>query len=643
MKKCKQVEKKLSAYLHGELKASDFRKIEAHLAGCEACRAELAAEKAVIELLGTALEAAPAPVKLSPWRSVRVRDTAPKNTFEKIWFSPQFKAALASGVLTTLFLLISGSYVIFTVVQKQDMAFEPPAPVMRPRMELKQVKVGIGKEKKRTPKFAAMPETMLLEVDAPEPAVAGLPFNTEQYDAIIENSFCLAMQSPLSTFSIDVDTAAYSNVRRFLNHNQLPPPDAVRIEEMVNYFQYDYPQPDGIHPLVVSLDVDKCPWNEAHQLALIGLQGLEIETENLPPNNLTFLVDASGSMDAPYKMPLLKSSLRLLVEQMRPEDRISIVAYAGAAGLVLAPTSDKTVILNAIENLEAGGSTAGGAGIELAYKTAKESFIKEGNNRVILATDGDFNVGVSSDGDLVRLIQKKRNSGIYLTVLGFGMDNYKDSKMEKLAQHGSGNYAYIDDILEAKKVLVNEMGGTLKTIAKDVKLQIEFNPAHVKAYRLIGYENRMLATEDFDNDQRDAGELGAGHTVTALYELIPADSDEKMPELADLKYQKTKLIPSDELMTVKLRYKTPDADDSQLIVQTVKTGISGVIDHGNLEFAGAVAEFGLLLRDSEFKANASYDRVLERARENRGEDPHGYRAEFIRLVEKAKLLSGSGK
>ena len=473
---------------------------------------------------------------------------------------------------------------------------------------------------------------------------AGEPveFNTEQYDWIPENAFKMALENPLSTFSIDVDRAAYANVRRFLNDNQMPPPDAVRIEEMVNYFEYDYPQPKGEDPFAISLEVASCPWNAEHQLALIGLQGLDVDTSDLPPNNLVFLLDVSGSMSSSDKLPLLQSAMRLLVNQLRPEDSVSIVVYAGAAGIVLEPTSDKGLIESAIGRLEAGGSTAGGAGIELAYRTAQQSFIKEGNNRVILATDGDFNVGPSSDGALVRLIEEQRKSGIFLTVLGFGTGNYKDSKMEKLADKGNGNYAYIDDILEARKVLVTEMGGTLLTIAKDVKIQVEFNPGQVKAYRLIGYENRVLANEDFDDDLKDAGELGAGHTVTALYELIPAGSDEIIPMAGDMKYQKTQLVDSDDLMTVKLRYKQPDGDVSKQLVRTIKASeFHGRRPSDNFQFASEVAEFGLLLRDSEFKGSASYGRIIERAHQLKGDDREGYRAEFIRLVNKARLLEES--
>ncbi len=479
-------------------------------------------------------------------------------------------------------------------------------------------------------------------------------FNTEQYDRIDENGFLAAKDNPLSTFSIDVDTASYSNVRRFLNDGQLPPQDAVRIEEMINYFTYDYPQPKGDGLFSLTTQGAKCPWNKRHDLVLVGLQGKKVDLKELPPNNLVFLIDVSGSMQPANKLPLLKKSFELLVEQLRRKDRVSIVVYAGAAGVVLdsTPGSEKEEILEAIDRLEAGGSTAGGAGIELAYRIAQENFITHGNNRVILATDGDFNVGVSNDDDLVRIIEKKRNEGIYLTVLGFGMGNYKDSKMEKLADKGNGNYAYIDNRSEAEKVFVNQLGGTLLAIAKDVKIQIEFNPAKVKAYRLVGYENRMLKKEDFNDDRKDAGELGAGHSVTALYEIIPAgvddseevdddgDTDTSFSKVDPLKYQATKIINSGDLMTVKLRYKEPKEETSQLLQQRVKAeDIAEESPDENFQFASAVAEFGLLLRDSEYKARASYDQVLRRAKRAIGEDEEGYRTEFIGLVKKAQSLS----
>lgn len=483
------------------------------------------------------------------------------------------------------------------------------------------------------------------EREIPAPDDTSEDFNTEEYDRIYENPFLAVGQNPLSTFSIDVDTASYSNTRRFLSQNQLPPADAVRLEELINYFDYDYPQPTGADPFSVTTELARAPWNPDHEFLMVGIQGQDLATEELPPNNLVFLLDVSGSMNEPNKLPLLKNAMKLLVEQLDRGDRVSIVVYAGAAGLVLEPTpGDKAdQILAAINALEAGGSTAGGEGIELAYQVAKETFLANGNNRVILATDGDFNIGPSSDGELVRLIEDKRDDGIFLTVLGLGTGNYKDSKMEQLANKGNGNYAYLDSILEAKKALVTEMGGTLVTIAKDVKLQIEFNPGAVKAYRLLGYENRLLNAEDFNDDQKDAGELGAGHSVTALYELIPADSDEPVPGVDPLQYQQTSVVPSDDLLTLKLRYKQPDGDTSKLLQtsleRNVNTSDNGSEPSDNLQFASAIAEFGLLLRDSQYKGDASYARVLERAEQSQGADLHGYRSEFLTLVEQASLLS----
>jgi Ca-activated chloride channel homolog len=473
-------------------------------------------------------------------------------------------------------------------------------------------------------------------------------FNREGYDKITENRFLKTSDNPLSTFSIDVDAASYSNVRRFLNQGQLPPAGAVRIEEMVNYFKYTYPQPKSNDPFSINTEIAEAPWNKNHKLVLIGLQGKKIPMENLPSSNLVFLIDVSGSMQGPERLGLVKASMKLLVDQLREEDHVSIVVYAGAAGLVLAPTSgqDKITIKDAIDKLEAGGSTAGGAGIKLAYKTAKENFVKNGNNRVILCTDGDFNVGESSDDAMERLIETERKSGVFLTVLGYGMGNYQDAKMQKLADKGNGNHAYIDGITEAKKVLVNEFGGTLFTIAKDVKLQIEFNPTKVQGYRLIGYENRMLAKEDFNDDKKDAGELGSGHTVTALYEVIPVGVNSSFLQKVDsLKYQ-TNVQPfspsahTDELLTVKFRYKAPDGEVSKLMEHPVKdAAIDLVKTSDNFRFAAAVAQFGLLLRNSEYKSNASYNDVLTMARKAKGNDEEGYRSEFIRLVESAQLLA----
>ncbi len=469
--------------------------------------------------------------------------------------------------------------------------------------------------------------------------------NTEQYDRIYDNTFKLTSQNPLSTFSIDVDTASYSNVRRFLSYGQLPPQDAVRIEELINYFHYDYPQPQGDKPFSINTEISESPWNKNHQLVRIGLQGKKMATENLPASNLVFLIDVSGSMNQTNKLPLLKSSMRLLVSELSAKDRVAIVVYAGAAGVVLPPTpgNEKRKILEAIDNLGAGGSTAGSEGIKLAYEVAKNNFIESGNNRVILATDGDFNVGVSSDAELVRLIEEKREEDVFITVLGFGIGNLKDAKMEKLANKGNGNYAYIDNIREARKVLVKEIGATLFTIAKDVKIQVEFNPAKVKSYRLIGYVNRQLSERDFKDDTKDAGELGAGHSVTALYEIIPVgvNSDDDRPE--SLRYQQKQVkdtaYNSDELMLVKLRYKQPDANNSELITQPIMDKkLSLEMASNDFRFAAAVAAFGMVLRDSKYKGNANLDLVLNLAQNSQGADLDGYRADFIELVKTAKKI-----
>jgi Ca-activated chloride channel family protein len=482
--------------------------------------------------------------------------------------------------------------------------------------------------------------------ELPKVVIDEKEFNTEDYDNIVENKFLAATQNPLSTFSIDVDEASYSNVRRYLMEGALPPAGAVRIEEMINYFDYNYPKPDNGDPFTVNTEISDCPWNPQHKLVHIGLQGKEIPVDNLPPSNMVFLVDVSGSMNEPNKLPLVQASLKMLTDQLRENDKVAIVVYAGNAGLVLPSTSgaNKTKIKEAIDNLEAGGSTAGGEGIKLAYKTAKDNFIKAGNNRIILATDGDFNVGVSSDDELVRLIENERKSGVFLSVLGYGMGNYKDNKMQQLADKGNGNHSYIDNINEAKKVLVNEFGSTLFTIAKDVKIQIEFNPAKVQAYRLVGYENRMLAAEDFNDDAKDAGELGSGHTVTALYEVIPAGvQDNFIKQIDSLKYQSNekKIISSNsnEIMTIKLRYKKPDEDESKLITHAViDTHIPLINTSDNFRFSAAVAEFGLLLRNSEYKQQSGYNQVISLAKGSKGSDDNGYRSEFIQLVQTTTSL-----
>ncbi len=467
-------------------------------------------------------------------------------------------------------------------------------------------------------------------------------FNTESYAHIDENDFKLVSASPLSTFSIDVDRASYANVRRFIQDGTRPPIDAVRIEEMVNYFPYEWGDVAGEHPFAVTTEVTQAPWKREHRLVRIGLHAPSVDIRHLPPGNLVFLLDVSGSMNSPDKLPLLKSAFALLVDQLRPQDRVAIVVYAGAAGLVLpsTPGNQQDRILAALEQLRAGGSTAGGEGLQLAYEIAREHYIDGGNNRIILATDGDFNVGPSSDGEMVRLIEKERESGVFLTVLGFGTGNLKDSKMEQIADHGNGNFHYVDGLLEARKVLVEEMGGTLLTLAKDVKLQIEFNPARVAGYRLIGYENRLLADEDFNDDTKDAGELGAGHTVTALYEVVPAEAD--VPRVVDeLRYQPRANDPppsefEDEMLYVKVRYKDPDGEKSRLLGQAVadRSGMPSA----DFRFATAVAGFGMLLRESPYAGTFTLDDVVKLAERGKGDDPRGYRGEFIRLVEATRDL-----
>ena len=481
---------------------------------------------------------------------------------------------------------------------------------------------------------------------------------TESYDGVTDNAFLKVSDAPLSTFSIDVDTASYSNVRRFLNSNTLPPKAAVRIEELVNYFTYDYPQPQGETPFSANMEVAAAPWAPEHRLVRIALKGREIKRDARPPSNLIFLIDVSGSMQPENRLPLVRQSMQLLIDQLTPRDQVGIVVYAGASGVVLEPTRDKAQIREALSRLSAGGSTNGGAGIQLAYDMAQKAFIKGGTNRVILATDGDFNVGVTSQDELVRLVQTKAKSGVFLSVLGYGMDNLKDSILEKLANKGNGNYAYIDTLSEGRRVLVDQIGGTLITIAKDVKIQVEFNPAQVGAYRLIGYENRLLAKEDFNDDTKDAGEIGAGHTVTALYEIVPAGKS--IPAGAgvdDLKYQPSGVKEAEvrlrdanaavegaeagrELLTLKLRYKAPDADVSKKSeFPLVDAGAGWERSTGDFRFAAAVASFGMILRDSPHKGQATWASTLELAGEGKGEDPSGYRAEFIGLVEKAKALS----
>ena len=468
--------------------------------------------------------------------------------------------------------------------------------------------------------------------------------NAETYKEIKENSFVAVAQQPVTTFSADVDRAAYANVRRIIGYGQIPPKDAVRIEEMVNYFDYDYPAPEegSVSPLRVSPELAPAPWNPNHLLLRIGLQAKKIDLAQAPPSNIVFLIDVSGSMDEENKLPLLQSSFKLLLGQLRPDDKVAIVTYANGTKVALPSTSvkDKEKIIKVLDNLYASGGTSGGRGIQLAYEQAQKSFIKNGNNRIILATDGDFNIGINNTTDLEKFIEKQRESGIYMSVLGFGMGNYRDDMAEIIADKGNGNYAYIDNITEAKKVLVNELSGTLFAVAKDVKLQLEFNPKYVKEYKLIGYENRMLANEDFTNDKKDAGEIGAGHTVTALYELVPSDG--KVAQ--SLRYQSQELNEKgkgNELGFLKIRYKDPKVKDAKSVEITEPLVFNKKAlkeTSTDYRFAASVAEFGILLRDNSNKANATYDQVIELAEGAIGKDPEGYRKEFVRLVKSVKML-----
>lgn len=468
--------------------------------------------------------------------------------------------------------------------------------------------------------------------------------NAETYKEIKENSFVAVAQQPVTTFSADVDRAAYANVRRIIGYGQIPPKDAVRIEEMVNYFDYDYPAPEegSASPLRLSPELAPAPWNPNHLLLRIGLQAKKIDLAKAPPSNIVFLIDVSGSMDEENKLPLLKSSFKMLLGQLRPDDKIAIVTYANGTKVALPSTSvkDKEKIIKVLDNLYASGGTSGGRGIQLAYEQAQKSFIKNGNNRIILATDGDFNIGINNTTDLEKFIEKQRESGIYMSVLGFGIGNYRDDMAETIADKGNGNYAYIDNITEAKKVLVNELSGTLFAVAKDVKLQLEFNPKYVKEYKLIGYENRMLANEDFTNDKKDAGEIGAGHTVTALYELVPSDG--KVAQ--SLRYQSQELNEKgkgNELGFLKIRYKDPKVKDAKSVEITEPLVFNKKAlkeTSTDYRFAASVAEFGILLRDNSNKAKATYDQVIELAEGAIGKDPEGYRKEFVRLVKSVKML-----
>ena len=462
---------------------------------------------------------------------------------------------------------------------------------------------------------------------APAPPVPYTVDGIDQpgYAKFEDHGFVETKKERVTTFAIDVDRASYTNIRRYLERGLVPPPDAVRVEEMINYFAYHYPQPDGDAPFSITTEVAGCPWNVQNRLLRIGIQGRNLEQWKMAPNNLVFLLDVSGSMAPQDRLPLLQSAFRVLVDQLRAEDRVAIVVYAGAAGLVLPPTSgaDKQTILAALDRLRSGGSTAGGAGIELAYKVAQDGFLGDGNNRVILATDGDFNVGISQIGDLEKLIEEKRKTGVFLSVIGVGDNNLQDAKMETLADKGNGNYAYLDSLKEAEKVFRQELTGTLVTIAKDVKVQIELDPSKVASYRQIGYENRAMANQDFEDDAKDAGELGAGHSVTALFEITPVSNTHG------------------RIATVRLRYKEPKGETSrQVVANAVDEGKSAYEASADMQFATAIAEFGMLLRDSPHKGSASWADVMHLASIARGEDLEGVREEFLRMLDSAKHVTG---
>jgi len=523
---------------------------------------------------------------------------------------------------------VTGS--VTTVTVGDAMAVAPPA------VQALQYKVA-GASIQSNKAIAASPNYLI---------VPPVNATNESYKTINENGFNDVKSNPLSTFSVDVDAASYSNVRRFINNGQLPPADAVRIEEMINYFKYDIKGPADNQPVAIHTELSSAPWNPKHRLLRIALKAKTIDVDKLPPSNLVFLIDVSGSMNQDNKLPLVKASLKILVDQLRPKDKVSIVTYAGQAGVALASTAgdEKEVIDDAIDNLNADGSTAGGEGIKMAYRIARENFMAKGNNRIIMATDGDFNVGPNSDEDMEQLIVKERESKVAISIMGYGMGNLKDSKMETLADKGNGNYAYIDNITEARKAFVTEFAGTLYTVAKDVKLQIEFNPAKVQAYRLLGYEDRMLNKEDFNNDRKDAGDMGSGHTVTALYELVPAGiRDDYAASVDPLKYQKNEAPAtengSEEMMTIKFRYKQNDSATSKMSLITVndkaETFDAATAD---FRFAAAVAEFGMLLRDSQFKQQSTFQQAIKIAKAAKGGDQDGYRSEFVRLAESAALL-----
>jgi len=673
----------LTSYALGELSEAEMANLAKELEGSPEMRAELDETRAMAEALGQALGAEPEMELSSVQRAAIVneqRNRAGTEAQAQPRFSFKRAALLLTYAASTLMIIFAGiqfflrgqegsAAKLFRSPQGPLLGTEGqtrssyPPDMFREIEELEGLGY-LGDDSEYTSQMSALGYS----TTAVEPALARdsgavgvftLPGegrnderkgNTEAYAYIEENRFRSVANEPLSTFSIDVDTASYANVRRFLTSGQLPPADAVRIEELINYFSYDYPAPTGGDPFSVDVEVTSAPWSETNRLVRIGLRGKDIAFEARRPTNLVFLLDVSGSMNSHNKLPLVKKSLRLLVDQLEGTDHVAIAVYAGAAGRILPPTSGNSrgAILQAMERLEAGGSTNGGQGIALAYSMARENLDPEGVNRVILCTDGDFNVGMSGEGELVRLVKEQARDGIELSVLGFGTGNLKDSTMEQMADHGNGNYSYIDSLREARKVLVEELGGTLVTIAKDVKIQVEFNPLEVASYRLIGYENRLLANEDFNDDRVDAGEIGSGHTVTALYEVVPAGAEGEERKVDPLKYSQTQ-EPSaaagrGELLTVKLRYKQPKGSKSALIEQAVRdSGLRFADASDDTRFAASVAEFGMLLRGSKHGGAKKIQAVLRRAVGGLGSDPGGYRTEFIELVTRAIALGLAGE
>lgn len=654
---------KLTACALGELSETERQAIEKELETNPEARETVEKIRALGEQLSEHY-ASEDNAELTGVQRTAIALEARKKSKQKIIPFPRYRWLIAIGsaaAIAVLFIGFMNCFVVVKSVQKKSAAFSSPdfiksenslalaqpAPASEP-LAYTQPKRDYRKAPAMTKSLQNMQfysSVAAIDTDAGRPPSQFGP-SIEAYNEIRENPFQRVVDHPLSTFSIDVDTASYSNMRRFLQNGNLPPKDAIRIEELINYFNYNYAPPTGSTPFATHLEQSICPWNTQHKLVRIGLKGRVLETASRPPLNLVFLLDVSGSMNNANKLPLVKRAMALLTQQMNEQDHVSIVVYAGASGLVLPPTSgaNRPAIMDALERLSAGGGTNGGEGIELAYRNALQNFNEQGVNRVVLCTDGDFNIGVTQGGDLNRLIEEKAKSGIFLSVLGFGAGNYKDSTMEQLADRGNGNYAYIDTFSEARKVLADQMTGTLITIAKDVKIQVEFNPARVAGYRLIGYENRMLKPEDFNDDKKDAGEIGAGHTVTALYEVVPAGlSVDGKPPVDALKYQ-VNSRPGDrdssrELLTVKLRYKEPRSDVSTKVsFPLMDSDNSFTQADPDFRFAATVAGFGMILRESQYKGSLSFDQILEWAVQSQGTDPFGYRREFTDLVRNAQAI-----